>query len=230
MNSISDPDVGFEAHLVSPENSHRLIIDIKAAGSVLAQKLKEHPEIEAAWLAAAARMESTAAFGINKSIGESTPTAELATMHAHYADEIRHGNQLLEMRKTVVTSERGLALARSLASEGKRFTFGFFLHPVIREITQKAIYAGYVHAALTIEQIPFQLYAHYYVSTTGDARRSLGQILKDEHQHIKLGKRLYQQLEASHQHSIDAVQTIEMHMCLELIRNMSAHIDVFLRA
>ena len=230
MKTILHPDAGIEVHFSSPEKKNLLVSDLKNNAAIMTEKVLSHPEIESAWLSSMAYMESSAAYGIKKSINHSTPDHEIESILDHYNDEMRHAKQLHELKKVSVESINGVELQSQLCKVAKKFTFGFFMHPLVQEVSKKAQFAGYVHAALTIEQIPFQMYSHYFIKSTGDTKRALVDILKDEHVHLKLGKRLYQQLENDFQSPIDLIQTLEIEMCLQLVNEINLQIDHYIKA
>ena len=222
------PDAGIEAHLSSPEDQNQLIVALRKSGDQIAEMLLSHPELESAWLSAMAHMESTAAYGIKKAICDETPKIAIPSILVHYSDELRHARELLEMKRVQVASPAGLELERALCESAKNMTYGFFKHTTIQEVSAHTRYAGYVHAALTIEQIPFQMYAHFHLKTPAGFRKTaMTRILKDEYQHLSHGKSLYEQLERQHQFPLDKIQTIEMELCLKLMGEMTAHINTY---
>ena len=224
------PDAGIETQLSSPSEQNQLIIALRRAGDQTAEMLVSHPELESAWLSSMAHMEATAAYGIKKAICKETPKEFIPAILAHYADEMRHAQELLEMKKVPVSSQAGMELETALCQSAKKMTFGFFNHPVIQEISAHNKYAGYVHAALTIEQIPFQMYAHFHLkSRPGSHKNALTRILKEEYQHLAQGKKMYQLLERLQKFPLDQIQTIEMELCLKLMNEMTAHIGRYFK-
>jgi rubrerythrin len=157
-----------------------------------------------------------------------TPEHERRAIEEHAADEDRHARLLLGMRPLAeLPDERHQELARRLSHIAGQFVIGYFGNPLL--VTARNKHAAYAHGALTIEQFPFQVYVAYLKVTKLPAVKSgLPDVIRDEKDHLALGRRLIDQLPEPQKLSIERLMVIEEDMCLRMMRRMNDVMTEFL--
>lgn len=195
----------------------------------LSQLIVSDPCIESAFLGALGNMEEVASREIIKSINASTPKEHLLEIIEHAQDEHRHAFQLRGVKPVKDYSDiRYYHLERKLSELGINFVLGFFGQKLLLKARSLNRFAGYILGALTIEQVPLQLYTGYLKATKIESvRRDMPVVLKDEFAHLELGKKLYKTLPPEQQFDIDEINAIELEMCDLLSRKMYAEIESF---
>lgn len=193
---------------------------LSATAVAFLETITRDPQLENAWLSASQLMEELAAESIEGNAGARTPAEELANVHSHAQDERRHAALLRSMR-TIPHFETPaeLALEKRFRDIAASFVLGYFGNPVLQEAKNK--HAAYVHGALTIEQFPFQVYTHYQkLSSIPAVRELLPSVIADEHDHLKLGRRLVAALGEDERLSVHQLQEIEKEMAIIYLRRL----------
>lgn len=195
---------------------------LKQTMDQLAQLVISDVNIESAFLAALGNMEEVAAREITKTISHETPPESLVEIIQHAQDEHRHAFQLRALKPVKLYSDlKYYAMEQELSEVGVNFVLGFFGQQLLLKARASSRFAGYVHGALTIEQVPLQMYTAYYKLTKHEAiKKGLAVVLKDEADHLALGRKFYETLPLPARFDIDEINTIEAEMCELLGRRM----------
>lgn len=195
----------------------------------LSELIISDPSIESAFLGALGNMEEVAAREIIKTIGPTTPKEHLLEIISHAQDEHRHAFQLRGIKPIKDYCDvRYYQLERILSELGINFVLGFFGQKILLKARSLDRFAGYILGAMTIEQVPLQLYTGYLKATKIESvRKNMPLVLKDEFAHLELGKKLYKTLPLEQQFSIDEINAIELEMCDLLARKMYTAIENF---
>ena len=118
-------------------------------------------------------------------------------------------NQQLRNLKPLKTYQevRYYHLEKELSELGTNFVLGFFGQPILLNARQASRFSGYVHGALTVEQLPLQMYTAYYRLTKfEDIKIGLANVLKDEADHLALGRKFFDTLPEEVRFSIDQMR------------------------
>lgn len=188
----------------------------------LAQLVVSDPNIESAFLAALGNMEEVAAREITKTITAEVPSSAVLEMAQHAQDEHRHAFQLRALKPVKLYSDlKFYAMENDLTEVGINFVMGFVGQQTLLKARAASHFAGYVHGAITIEQVPLQMYTAYYKLTKNETiKKGLAVVLKDEADHLALGRKFYESLSEKEKFSIDEIIQIEIEMCELLGRRM----------
>ncbi|MBC7693642.1 MAG: hypothetical protein H7222_17890 [Methylotenera sp.] len=205
-------------------------INLPAAVERFVALVVEDLRIESAWLSALSYMEEVAANQILGNVSDRTPPEFLAEIHAHAADEMRHSAEFTRMRPVQNFDTPELAPYRELELQMRRiaasFVVGYGGNSVL--ITSRSRHIAYVHAALTIEQFPFQLYTAYLKATKlPQVLAGLPAVLADENGHINLGRKMRTEIPEDRKLSIGALNEIEKEMCLRLVQRLERVVSEF---
>ncbi len=193
----------------------------------LAKIVVENQNFESAFLGALGNMEEIAAREIIKTLNSETPKEALLEVVQHAQDEHRHAFQLRHLKPVKHYNDlKYYALESELTELGVNFVLGFFGQQQLLKARSASRFAGYVHGALTIEQVPIQMYTAYYKLTQIEAVKSgMTVVLKDEADHLALGRKFYETLSTEERLDIDEINQIEMEMCELLGRKMIESIN-----
>ncbi len=199
-----------------------MVTSLKQTMDQLAQLVISDPNIESAFLATLGNMEEVAAREIIKTITHETPPQALVEITQHAQDEHRHAFQLRALKPVKLYSDlKFYAMENELSEIGINFVLGFFGQQLLLKARSASRFAGYVHGALTIEQVPLQMYTAYYKLTKNEAiKKGLAVVLKDEADHLALGRKFYETLSVEERFDIDEINNIEAEMCELLGRRM----------
>jgi hypothetical protein len=195
---------------------------LKNTMDTLGKYVASNENYESAFLAALGNMEEVAAREITKTIGKSTPQESVLEIIEHATDEHRHAFQLRALKPVKKYSDvKFYHLEQDLSELGVNFVLGFFGQQLLLRARAASRFAGYVHGALTIEQVPLQMYTAYYKLTRDEnIKKGLAVVLKDEASHLALGQKFYETLSPEERFSIDEINAIEAEMCELLGRKM----------
>ncbi|MES2802305.1 MAG: hypothetical protein V4654_07420 [Bdellovibrionota bacterium] len=195
---------------------------LKNTMDTLGKFVASNENYESAFLAALGNMEEVAAREIIKTIGETTPQETVLEIIGHARDEHRHAFQLRALKPVKKYLEtKYYHLEYDLSELGVNFVLGFFGQQLLLRARTASRFAGYVHGALTIEQVPLQMYTAYYKLTRNESiKQGLATVLKDEASHLALGKKFYETLAPEEKFCIDEINAIEAEMCELLGRKM----------
>lgn len=179
-----------------------------------------HPVLENAWLSTAVWMEQLAAQNIEGNISARTPAEEKEHVLQHAQDEWRHAAVLESMRTIpVFTDAEDIELEKRFRAITSNFILGYFGNPLLQEAKNK--HAAYVHGAMTIEQFPFQVYTQYLIhATIPSVKERLPAVIADEHEHLKLGRRLRDALSPDEKLSVSALHEIEKEMTVLFLNRL----------
>ena len=185
------------------------------------------PAVESAWLAALATLERNAAHQIRQNISSTSPPADIDAILKHAADEDRHADQILAMRPVTVEQDtKHRALESKLCHLAQQFITAFFGNHELAAAKNK--HSAYVHGALTIELFPFRIYSVYLkFSKLPAVLANLPSILRDEHEHLALGKKLLRALSAGDRLSTTRLRQIESDLCNRMALRMESVIQNF---
>lgn len=197
---------------------------LKTTMDALGKLVSSNENYESAFLAALGSMEEVAAREITKTIGEWTPREAVLEIVSHAQDEHRHAFQLRALKPVKKYQDvKYYHLEHDLSELGMNFVLGFFGQQLLLRARAASRFAGYVHGALTIEQVPLQMYTAYYKLTRNESvKQGLAVVLKDEATHLALGKKFYETLSPEERFSIDEINAIEAEMCELLGRKFLA--------
>ncbi|AZZ38115.1 hypothetical protein CIK05_15340 [Bdellovibrio sp. qaytius] len=195
---------------------------LKNTMDALGKYVASDENYESAFLAALGNMEEMATREITKTINEQTPPNSLLEIISHAQDEHRHAYQLRALKPVKKYQDvKFYHLEQDLSELGVNFVLGFFGQQLLLRARAASRFAGYVHGALTIEQVPLQMYTAYYKLTRNESiKKGLAVVLKDEAAHLALGQKFYENLPAEERFSIDEINAIEAEMCELLGRKM----------
>ena len=186
------------------------------------------PAVESAWLAALATLERNAAHQIRQNISPHSPRVDIDAILSHAADEDRHADQILAMRPvTSAQDSKHRELESKLCHLAQQFITAFFGNHELAAAKNK--HSAYVHGALTIELFPFRIYSVYLkFSKLPRVLANLPLILKDEHEHLALGKKLLRALNPEDRLSTTRLRKIESDLCNRMALRMETVIQNFL--
>lgn len=201
--------------------------ELKVAATNLMKLVTQDLAVETAWLRALAHMENLAAQQIRTNISAFTPQDEHEEILSHAADEDRHSELILKMRPLAELPNRDYELLQErLCQIAEHFVVGYFGNPVLIEAKNK--HAAYAHGAITIEQFPFQVYTAYLKASRLEAvLRDLPEVIRDEHRHLQLGRKLIDKLSEAERLPVERLLDIETDMCTRMLKRMTAVVEEF---
>ncbi|WP_291516479.1 long-chain fatty aldehyde decarbonylase [Bdellovibrio sp. ArHS] len=188
------------------------------------QSICHSERLEAIFLLSMADHERLAGDQIRANISAKTPAGLVAEIEAHAEDEYRHGRQLEQLAIQILGSDLSLQEKNKLHKINevmRSFVVGYFSNPHLIEAVNKHV--AYVHGALTIEQFPFQVYSAYLSHTKLDwVRETINAIVADEHDHIRFGRTMLNQLPEENKLDLPELHRIEKDMCKRLFQRLTA--------
>lgn len=190
------------------------------------KKIVSDPILEQIWISALGQMEVWASEQILRNLTSESNPEEVAEIQNHAEDELRHG-QILANCVTLdlnTLSPKYAELRKKFLTYKKNYLFGYFSHPSLVSLNNKR--AAYIHAAITIEKFPFQVYTVYYHHTkVKDLLDNLPGIIADERAHLDLGNKLRNTLPEDKKLPLSKLHQVEKEMTFLYFHRLNQMLD-----